>query len=152
MRHEVLSRYLRTPSVIRGADDGPSRLSCNRSGRELAASVQMHGRGTSPGCYSWNSIIILTSAVLFSACGGGPPSIAEANRALKEAPDMQLVLGDQSKNTALNLISDLKCEKSGDQQFKCQILLPKNPLTGTQETIPVGFVKLDGKWREIPTG
>jgi hypothetical protein len=29
------------------------------------------------------------------------------------------------------------------------VLLPKNPINGLQQTVPVNFVKLDGKWRAV---
>jgi hypothetical protein len=94
----------------------------------------------------------LVCTALLAACGNSPPSTDQANAALKELPQMQLLLGNQINNASLHLVSDMKCDPSGDHKFKCQVLLPKNPFNGSQETLPVEFVKLDGKWRAIPDG
>lgn len=59
---------------------------------------------------------------------------------------MQFLMGAAASDPKVHLVSDLKCDKTGDDQFKCQVLLPKNPINGLQQTVPVEFVKLGGKW------
>jgi hypothetical protein len=88
------------------------------------------------------------AVVLLGGCGQSPPSLTEADMAVKQLPELQMLVGSQI-NPNVHLVTDLKCGKSGDATFLCQVLLPKNPMNGLQHTVPVKFVKLDGKWRAV---
>ena len=88
-------------------------------------------------------------AVILTGCGEGPPSIAEADTAVKQLPELQTLVGSRLNNPDVHLVTDLKCSKSGDATFLCQVLLPKNAINGLQQTVPVKLVKLDGKWRAV---
>jgi hypothetical protein len=89
------------------------------------------------------------AAVLLAGCGQTPPTRSEADSAVKQLPELQLLVGSQINSPGVHLVTDLKCGKSGDETFLCQVLLPKNPINGLQQTVPVKFVKLDGKWRAL---
>lgn len=90
---------------------------------------------------------LIVAIGLLGGCGQRPPSRAEADTAVKQLPELQLLVGTQLNDPDVHLVSDLRCSKSGDQMFLCQILLPKNPKNGLQQTVPVQFTKLDGQWR-----
>lgn len=94
--------------------------------------------------------------LLLAACGTRGPSVAQANSAIKAMPEFQFLLGNRQNNPKmrkkfanLQLVSDLKCSKAGDQNYKCQVLMKKNPLTGIQQTATIDFAKLGGKWRVV---
>jgi hypothetical protein len=89
------------------------------------------------------------AAVLLAGCGQSPPSRSEADAAVKQLPELQVLVGAQINDPGVHLVTDLKCGRSSDATFLCQVLLPKNPSNGLQQTIPVKFVKLDGKWRAV---
>jgi hypothetical protein len=89
------------------------------------------------------------AALILSGCGQVPPSIAEADTAVKQLPELQILVGSRLNNPNVHLVTDLKCSKAGDATFLCQVLLPKNERNGLQQTVPVKLVKLDGKWRAI---
>ena len=89
------------------------------------------------------------AAVLLAGCGQSPPSLTEADAAVKQLPELQVLVGSQINNPSVHLVTDLKCGKSGDETFLCQVLLPRNPINGLQQTVPVKFVKLDGQWRAV---
>src|ERR1700722_1991568 len=93
--------------------------------------------------------VLGVAALLLAGCGQSPPSLAEADTAVKQLPELQVLVGSQINNPSVHLVTDLKCGKSGDETFLCQVLLPKNPINGLQQTVPVKFVKLDGKWRAV---
>ena len=93
--------------------------------------------------------VLSVAALLLAGCGQSPPSLAEADTAVKQLPELQVLVGSQINNPSVHLVTDLKCGKSGDETFLCQVLLPKNPINGLQQTVPVKFVKLDGKWRAV---
>jgi hypothetical protein len=97
-------------------------------------------------CPPWGPAL---AALLLASCGQSPPSLAEADTAVKQLPELQVLVGSQINNPSVHLVTDLKCGKSGDETFLCQVLLPKNPINGLQQTVPVKFVKLDGKWRAV---
>jgi hypothetical protein len=92
---------------------------------------------------------VLATAALLGGCGQSPPSLSEADTAVKQLPELQMLVGSRINNPNVHLVTDLKCGKSGDETFLCQILLPKDPMNGLQQTVPVKFVKLDGKWRAV---
>ena len=91
------------------------------------------------------------AALTLSGCGQLPPSIAEADTAVKQLPELQILVGSRLNNPNVHLVTDLKCSKAGDATFLCQVLLPKNAMNGLQQTVPLKLVKLDGKWRAIST-
>ena len=98
---------------------------------------------------SHTSWALSVAAVLLTGCGQTPPTRSEADSAVKQLPELQLLIGSQINSPGVHLVTDLKCGKSGDETFLCQVLLPKNPINGLQQTVPVRFVKLDGKWRAV---
>jgi hypothetical protein len=92
---------------------------------------------------------VFATAVLLGGCGQTPPSLSEADAAVKQLPELQVLMGSRINNPNVHLVTDLKCGKSGDESFLCLVLLPKDPMNGLQQTVPVRFVKLDGKWRAV---
>jgi hypothetical protein len=92
---------------------------------------------------------VSAAVVMLSGCGQIPPSIAEADTAVKQLPELQILVGSRLNNPNVHLVTDLKCSKTGDATFLCQVLLPKSAMNGLQQTVPVRLVKLDGKWRAI---
>ena len=98
---------------------------------------------------SVRSLASTAAAILLSGCGQGPPSLAEADTALKQLPELQVLVGSQINNPNVHLVTDLKCSKSGDATFLCHVLLPKNRINGLQQTVPIRLVKLDGEWRAL---
>lgn len=93
--------------------------------------------------------VLGAAALLLAGCGQSPPSLAEADTAVKQLPELQVLVGSQINNPSVHLVTDLKCGKSGDETFLCQVLLPRSSINGLQQTVPVRFVKLDGKWRAV---
>jgi hypothetical protein len=92
---------------------------------------------------------VFTIAAYLCGCGQSPPSRSEADTAVKQLPELQTLVGSGINNPNVHLVMDLKCGKSGDATFLCQVLLPQDPMNGLQQTVPVRFVKLDGKWRAV---
>jgi hypothetical protein len=89
------------------------------------------------------------AAVILGGCGQVPPSIAEADTAVKQLPELQILVGSRLNDPKVHLVTDLKCGKAADATFLCVVLLPKSAVSGLQQTVPVELVKLDGKWRAI---
>ena len=94
--------------------------------------------------WAWGGAVLL-----LQGCGQSPPTLAEADTAVKQLPELQMLVGSRINNPNVHLVTDLKCGKSGDEIFLCQVLLPKDPANGLQQTVPVKFVKLDGQWRAV---
>lgn len=92
---------------------------------------------------------VCAAAALLCGCGQSPPSLSEADTAVKQLPELQMLVGSQINNPNVHLVADLKCGQSGDETFLCQVLLPKDPKNDLQQTVPVKFVKLGGKWRAV---
>jgi hypothetical protein len=89
------------------------------------------------------------AAVILCGCGQVPPSIAEADTAMKQLPELQILVGSRLNDPNVHLVTDLKCSRTVDAIFLCQVLLPRSVVSGLQQTVPVKLVKLDGEWRAI---
>lgn len=69
--------------------------------------------------------------------------------ALKQLPELQILVGSHINDPSVHLVTDMKCSQSADATFLCQVLLPKNPISDLQQTIPIKMVMLDGRWRAV---
>lgn len=92
----------------------------------------------------------ILAASLLTACSS-PPSVSQADAAIKQVPQVNFLLammGPKAQDPDTHLVSDMKCHKSGDQQYDCEVLMVKTKW-GDQPTVAVRFIKLSGEWRAV---
>lgn len=85
--------------------------------------------------------IVLAFSLVLTACGNAGPSKSGAAKAISEylLPDVLVIT-----------VQDLKCNKTGNDTFDCQVLYtvdrPDSVGTNHPAVMEFEFIKLGGKW------